>query len=71
MKTLIILVLLFNGTLLKEEVVLPAPTEVYNCLLYGDMYVDTIATYKEFDDPMLNGYYLNDKRGTIQGYYCE
>ena len=70
-KTLIILVLLFDGTLLKEEYELSRPMEVHECLMYADDHRETIATYKEFDDSMKNGYYLNDGRGTIQGFICE
>ena len=72
MKTLIILILLFDGTLLKEKIILPVETTPQNCLAYGRMYVETITTYKKFEDePMRRGHYLNDKRGTIHGYYCE
>jgi len=34
------------------------------------MYVESITTYKELENNR-NGHYLNDKRGTVQGYYCE
>ena len=30
-----------------------------------------ISHYREFDDPIRNGWYLNDGRGTIQGFICE
>ena len=30
-----------------------------------------ILTYKEFEDPMKSGYYLNDGRGTVQGFICD
>jgi len=39
--------------------------------MYGDEHREEIATYKEFDDPNKNGWYLNDGRGTIQGFICE
>ena len=71
MKTLVILVLLFDGTLLQEKVILPVKTDVYSCLNYGEMYVESITTYKQFKTNNRNGHYLNDKRGTVQGYYCE
>ena len=70
-KTLIILVLLFDGTLLKEEYELARPREVHECLMYADDHREAIASYKEFDDAMMNVYYLNDGRGTIQGFICE
>ena len=71
MKTLVLLVLLFDGTLLHEKVILPAETTTHHCLNYGRMHVESITTYKQFEDNNRNGHYLNDKRGTIQGYYCE
>jgi len=70
-KTLIILILLFDGTLLKEEYQLSRPMEVHDCLLFADDHREVIATYKEFDNAQKNGYYLNDGRGTIQGFICE
>lgn len=68
MKTLIILILLFDGTFLKEKILLPAPTEVHNCLNYGDMYKKAISTYKQ--EPS-QGWYLNNGRGIIFGIMCE
>ena len=70
-KTLIILILLLDGTLLKEEYQLSRPMEVHDCLLFADDHREAIATYKEFDNAQRNGYYLNDGRGTIQGFICE
>ena len=34
----------------------------YDCMMFG---------YKEFEDSIKNGYYLNDGRGTWQGVICE
>tara|TARA_R110002110_G_scaffold225707_1_gene439842 strand:- start:243 stop:461 length:219 start_codon:yes stop_codon:yes gene_type:complete len=70
-KTLVILILLFDGTLLKENHALSKPMDVHECLLFADDHRESIATYKEFDDAIRNGYYLNDGRGTIQGFICE
>jgi tRNA splicing endonuclease len=70
-KTLIILVLLFDGTLLKEEYPLARPMEVHECLMLADEHREAIATYREFDDARRNGYYLNDGRGTWQGVLCK
>jgi hypothetical protein len=70
-KTLVILILLFDGTLLKERYSLLKPVEVHECLMFADDHREAIATYKEFDDTMRNGWYLNDGRGTIQGFICE
>jgi len=69
-KTLIILILLFDGTLLKESYVLARPMEVHECLLFADDHREAIAVYKEFNNPMRNGFYLNDGRGTVQGFIC-
>lgn len=70
-KTLVILILLFDGTLIKESLDFTRPMEVHECLVYGDEHREEIATYKEFDDPNRNGWYLNDGRGTIQGFICD
>ena len=70
-KTLVILILLFNGTLLKESYELTRSMEVHECLLFADDHREAIATYKEFEDGMKNGWYLTDNRGTIQGFICE
>jgi hypothetical protein len=70
-KTLIILILLFDGTLVKETLDFVKPVEVHECLMYADDHREVIATYKEFKDSLRNGWYLNDGRGTIQGFICE
>ena len=70
-KTLIILILLFDGTLVKERHDLEGPMKIHECLLFADNHREAIATYKEFNDAMKNGYYLNDGRGTVQGFICE
>jgi len=69
-KTLIILILLFDGTLLKESYVLARQMEVHECLLFADDHREAISTYKEFDNVMQNGWYLNDGTGTYQGSMC-
>ena len=70
-KTLVILILLFDGTLLKESYELARPMDVHECLLFADDHREAISTYKEFEDVMKNGWYLNDGRGTVQGFICE
>ena len=70
-KTLVILILLFNGEVLLERHTLSRPMDVHECLMFADEHRETIATYREFEDPMRNGSYLNDGRGTIQGFICE
>ena len=68
---MIVLILLFNGTLVKEKYDLSRPMDVYECLLFADDHREAISTYREFEDVMLNGWYLNDNRGTWQGVICE
>jgi len=70
-KTLVILILLFDGTLLKESYELARPMDVHECLLFADDHREAISTYKEFEDVMKQGWYLNDGRGTVQGFICE
>ena len=45
--------------------------EVHECLMFADDHREVIATYKEFEDSVKNGFYLNDGRGTVQGFICE
>jgi|TARA_B110000211_G_scaffold147481_1_gene168066 hypothetical protein len=63
-KTLIILIVLFNGELLQQKFELPIAMTAHECLEFADKYRETIATFKN------NRYYLNDNRGTIQGFIC-
>jgi hypothetical protein len=70
-KTLIILILLFDGTLISEPLEFEKPVTVVDCLLFADDHREGIAEYKEFKDAMKNGWYLNDGRGTVQGFICE
>lgn len=67
-KTLIILVLLFDGTVLKESYELSRPMEVHECLMFADDHRDAISTYK--GEGLSQGWYLNDGRGTVQGFIC-
>ena len=70
-KTLIILILVFDGTLIKEKLEFTKPVTVHECLLYADEHREAISTYKEFEDKLKNGWYLKDGRGTVQGFICE
>jgi len=45
--------------------------EVHECLLFADDHREVIATYKQFEESIKNGFYLNDGRGTVQGFICE
>ena len=70
-KTLIILILLFDGKLVQERYELTREMPVSECLQYGDDHREAIAEYKEFQNNLKNGWYLKDGRGTIQGHMCE
>ena len=80
MKYLILLVLLFDGTVEKQILHFNPPIDVMDCLALGDAYREVISTHNWGDqegapdfrfDGMRQGWYLNDGRGTIQGIYCE
>ena len=70
-KTLIVLILLFDGTLLKEKLEFDKPITILECLEFADQHMEEIATHIWVKDVMKSGYYLNDGRGTIQGFICE
>ena len=65
-KTLIILILLFDGTLVKEQLEFSQPMEVHKCLMFADDHRETISNYVD-----TKGGVLNDGRGTVQGFICE
>ena len=67
MKYLILLVLLFDGTLIEEQLKFSSPTN--DCFGWGQAHVEAIATY--VGPGAKQGWYLNDGRGTIHGFYCE
>ena len=70
-KTLIILILLFNGEIVKEKLQFEKQMTVLECLEFADKHKEEIATHIWVKDVMKSGYYLNDKRGTIQGFICK
>ena len=70
-KTLIILILLFNGEIVKKKLQFEKQMTVLECLEFADKHVEEIATHIWVKDVIKSGYYLNDKRGTIQGFICE
>ena len=72
MKTLTILILLFNGTLIKEKLEFERPVSYVECMKIAEDHREAIATHQWiFRDIMKSGWYLNDGRGTIQGFICE
>jgi len=79
-KTLVIIILLFNGTVVKDHISFNPPIDVMDCWSFGNMYYEVMSTHRWGDqhgapdfrfDVMRQGWYLNDGRGTIQGHYCE
>jgi len=80
MKALIIVILLFNGTVFKQFIEFNPPINLMDCLALGDAYREIFSTHRWGDqqgapdfrfDAMRQGWYLNDGSGTIQGHYCD
>ena len=78
-KTLVILILLFNGSVFYHKIDFNPPIDLMGCLALGDAYRETMSTYSEGEqygaptfkfDGMRQGWYLNDGTGTIQGNIC-
>jgi len=70
-KTLIVLILMFNGEIVKEKLYFAKPVTILECLEFADQHMEDIATHFWVKNVMKSGYYLNDGRGTIQGFVCE
>ena len=70
-KTLVILILLFNGEIVKEKLHFAKPVTVVECLEFANQHMEEIATHIWVKNVMKSGYYLNDKRGTVQGFICK
>ena len=64
-----VLILLFNGTLIQERIDFNPSVDVLDCLRTGQIYLEAKSTYH--GPGKKQGWYLNDGRGTIQGYYCK
>ena len=69
-KTLVVLVLLFNGTLVQEKIHFEKQITVLECLEFANKHREEIATHFWMKDVMKSGYYLNNGKGTIQGFIC-
>ena len=68
-----LLLLQFDGTIVKEIIEFIRPTTLWECLQYSDQHRETISTYKEFGltgQAIDQGWYLNDGSGTWQGVIC-
>ena len=79
-KTLVIIILLFNGTVVTDKINFAPPIDMVACWNLGDAYREIFSTHSWGDqqgapdfrfDAMRQGWYLNDREGTIQGIYCE
>ena len=79
-KTLVVLILLFDGTILHERIDFTSPINVTNCWALGESYREIFSPHSWGDqngapdfkfNAMKHGWYLNDGRGTIQGIYCD
>ena len=66
-KYLILLLLSFEGEVIKERLEFTRPMDVYDCMDFGNDHRESIATYNGDK----KGWVLNDGRGTIQGFICE
>ena len=78
-KTLVILILLFNGDVFYQQINFTPPIDLMDCLAFGDAYREVMATHSWGDqhgaptfkfDGMRQGWYLKDGRGTVQGHFC-
>lgn len=66
-KTLIVLILLFDGTLIQKKHPLYKSMTVEECSRIGDQYREKFATYNDAD----NVWVMNDKSGSWQGFICD
>ena len=66
-KYLILLLLSFEGEVIKERLEFTRPMDVYDCMDFGYDHRELIATYNNDK----NAWFLNDGRGTFQGFICE
>ena len=79
-KILVIIILLFDGTVVKDKLHFDPSIDVLDCLALTDAYREIFSTHRWGDqegapdfrfNAMRQGWYLNDGRGTIQGFYCD
>tara|TARA_Y100001951_G_scaffold103760_1_gene113385 strand:- start:2136 stop:2369 length:234 start_codon:yes stop_codon:yes gene_type:complete len=71
-KYLVLLLLSFDGEMIKERLEFERPVTVMECSEFAEEHRDAISVHKWFEgkDIMKSGYYLKDGRGTFQGYIC-
>ena len=67
---LIAILLMFNGEMVLKEY--PFKGTVHECFEYGDKLRVELSTHRWVEeDLMKSGWYLNDGRGTWQGFMCK
>lgn len=68
---LVLLLLQFDGTLIKEVLEFTRPMTLMECLDFADGHREAISTHKWLEeDLMKSGWYLHDGTGTYQGSMC-
>ena len=68
---LVLLLLQFDGTLVKEVLEFARPMTLLECGDFADAHREAIATHKWVEeDLMKSGWYLNNGTGTWQGSIC-
>ena len=65
-KYLVLLLLSFEGEVIKEKLEFTRPMNALECMDYGSDHREQISTY----DDKRNTWILNDCRGTFQGFIC-
>ena len=65
-KYLVLLLLSFEGEVIKEKLEFTRPMNALECIDYGSDHREQISTY----DDKRNTWILNDGRGTFQGFIC-
>ena len=68
---LMMLILSWEGVLNKEILEFTRPMTLIECLSFGDVHREAVATYVfEVKDKIINAWFMNDGSGTWQGYGC-
>ena len=66
-KYIILLLLSFDGEVIKERLEFTRPIDVHECMDLGNEHREQISIY----DEKRNAWFLKDGRGTFQGFICE
>jgi len=69
-KSLVIIVLLWNGNIVLERLPFKEPVTLEVCSEMSDLHRTAYATYRG-NIGRSQGWFLNDGRGLIQGYICD